>query len=74
MYSTGGSRDKRYSASSMSLVVKAAQSISASGTFTPLRAFSLPPRMICTLSSVSDTFSVTFTSIKPSSMRSTDPG
>mmetsp|Transcript_43891 Transcript_43891/g.98779 ORF Transcript_43891/g.98779 Transcript_43891/m.98779 type:complete len:230 (+) Transcript_43891:832-1521(+) len=73
MYSIGGSNVRRYSASSMSLVVNAAQSISASGTFTPLRALSLPPRITFTLSSVSDNFSTTLTAIRPSSISKSKP-
>mmetsp|Transcript_53721 Transcript_53721/g.129395 ORF Transcript_53721/g.129395 Transcript_53721/m.129395 type:complete len:352 (-) Transcript_53721:544-1599(-) len=68
MYSQGGSSCSKNSASSMSFSVSAAQSISTSGTFTPLRAFSFPPRVTTTLSSFSDTFSVTLTSMRPSSM------
>mmetsp|Transcript_59733 Transcript_59733/g.139766 ORF Transcript_59733/g.139766 Transcript_59733/m.139766 type:complete len:347 (-) Transcript_59733:627-1667(-) len=68
MYSIGGSSCKRYSASSMSFAVNAAQSISRSGTLTPLRAFNFPPRVTSTFNSVDEIFSVTFTSIKPSSM------
>mmetsp|Transcript_47425 Transcript_47425/g.146659 ORF Transcript_47425/g.146659 Transcript_47425/m.146659 type:complete len:321 (-) Transcript_47425:99-1061(-) len=74
MYSQGGSSCNRNSASSMSFSVSAAQSISTSGTFTPLRAFSLPPRMTLTLSSVSESFSTTFTFIRPSSIRRSMPG
>mmetsp|Transcript_15487 Transcript_15487/g.36286 ORF Transcript_15487/g.36286 Transcript_15487/m.36286 type:complete len:291 (+) Transcript_15487:1239-2111(+) len=73
MYSIGGSKVSRYSASSISLVVKAAQSISAPGTFTPLRAFRVPPRTTFTFNSVSEIFSVTTTFIKPSSMRRSKP-
>jgi len=73
MYSTGGSRPSRYSASSMSFAVSAGQSISASGTLTPFLAFSFPPRTTFTLSSVSDSFSTTLTTIKPSSMRRSSP-
>mmetsp|Transcript_109907 Transcript_109907/g.310668 ORF Transcript_109907/g.310668 Transcript_109907/m.310668 type:complete len:359 (+) Transcript_109907:883-1959(+) len=73
MYSQGGSSLSRYSASSMSFSVRAAQSISQSGTFTPLRAFSLPPRVTWTLSSVSEIFSVTLTSMRPSSISSAVP-
>mmetsp|Transcript_65604 Transcript_65604/g.147992 ORF Transcript_65604/g.147992 Transcript_65604/m.147992 type:complete len:200 (-) Transcript_65604:1757-2356(-) len=74
MYSQGGSSCSRYSASSMSFSVRAAQSISQSGTFTPLRAFSFPPRVIFTFSSVSEHFSITLTSIKPSSISRLTPG
>mmetsp|Transcript_136550 Transcript_136550/g.424248 ORF Transcript_136550/g.424248 Transcript_136550/m.424248 type:complete len:308 (+) Transcript_136550:1205-2128(+) len=74
MYSHGGSSCNRNLASSMSFSVRAAQSISTSGTFTPLRAFSLPPRMTLTLSSVSESFSTTWTFIKPSSMSRSMPG
>mmetsp|Transcript_60128 Transcript_60128/g.175707 ORF Transcript_60128/g.175707 Transcript_60128/m.175707 type:complete len:291 (+) Transcript_60128:239-1111(+) len=74
MYSQGGSSCSKNSASSMSFSVSAAQSISTSGTFTPLRALSLPPRTILTLSSVSETFSVTCTFIKPSSISRSMPG
>jgi len=74
MYSTGGSSANKYSASSISLEVSAAQSISKSGTFTPFRAFKLPPRITFTFSSVSESFSVTTTSIKPSSMSNVMPG
>mmetsp|Transcript_57394 Transcript_57394/g.136624 ORF Transcript_57394/g.136624 Transcript_57394/m.136624 type:complete len:232 (+) Transcript_57394:1348-2043(+) len=73
MYSTGGSSWSRYSASSMSFSVSAAQSISQSGTLTPFRAFSLPPRMIFTLSSVSESFSTTVTFMMPSSMSKSMP-
>mmetsp|Transcript_59740 Transcript_59740/g.139800 ORF Transcript_59740/g.139800 Transcript_59740/m.139800 type:complete len:270 (-) Transcript_59740:68-877(-) len=73
MYSTGGSSCNRYSASSMSFSVRAAQSISQSGTFTPLRALSLPPRMIFTFSSVSETFSTTLTFMMPSSISKSMP-
>mmetsp|Transcript_133232 Transcript_133232/g.259382 ORF Transcript_133232/g.259382 Transcript_133232/m.259382 type:complete len:234 (-) Transcript_133232:208-909(-) len=74
MYSQGGSNVSRYSASSMSFAVNAAQSISHSGTLTPFRAFSLPPRSTCTLNSASDTFSMTFTAIRPSSINRVTPG
>mmetsp|Transcript_109030 Transcript_109030/g.198602 ORF Transcript_109030/g.198602 Transcript_109030/m.198602 type:complete len:291 (+) Transcript_109030:1444-2316(+) len=74
MYSHGGSRESKYSASSISFVVSAAQSISQSGTLTPLRALSLPPRTTCTFSSVSESFSVTFTDMMPSSSSSSTPG
>mmetsp|Transcript_65602 Transcript_65602/g.147982 ORF Transcript_65602/g.147982 Transcript_65602/m.147982 type:complete len:227 (-) Transcript_65602:210-890(-) len=74
MYSHGGSSCSRNSASSMSFSVNAAQSISTSGTFTPLRALSRPPRTILIFSSVSESFSVTWTFIKPSSMRRSIPG
>mmetsp|Transcript_92599 Transcript_92599/g.289866 ORF Transcript_92599/g.289866 Transcript_92599/m.289866 type:complete len:321 (-) Transcript_92599:880-1842(-) len=74
MYSQGGSSCSRNSASSMSFSVSAAQSISTSGTFTPLRALSLPPRTTFTLSSVSESFSTTLTFIRPSSMRRSMPG
>mmetsp|Transcript_20638 Transcript_20638/g.47330 ORF Transcript_20638/g.47330 Transcript_20638/m.47330 type:complete len:249 (+) Transcript_20638:1431-2177(+) len=73
MYSIGGSKVSKYSASSMSLVVRAAQSISAPGTLTPLRAFNVPPRTTLTFSSVSESFSVTTTFIKPSSMSKSKP-
>mmetsp|Transcript_70461 Transcript_70461/g.222597 ORF Transcript_70461/g.222597 Transcript_70461/m.222597 type:complete len:307 (-) Transcript_70461:514-1434(-) len=73
MYSQGGSSVSRYSASSMSFAVRAAQSISMSGTFTPFLAFSLPPRVTTTLSSVSERFSTTLTSMRPSSMSSLVP-
>mmetsp|Transcript_99694 Transcript_99694/g.302694 ORF Transcript_99694/g.302694 Transcript_99694/m.302694 type:complete len:307 (+) Transcript_99694:940-1860(+) len=74
MYSHGGSSCSRYSASSMSFSVSAAQSISTSGTFTPLRAFSFPPRTTLTFSSVSDTFSTTLTFMRPSSISRSMPG
>mmetsp|Transcript_80164 Transcript_80164/g.245040 ORF Transcript_80164/g.245040 Transcript_80164/m.245040 type:complete len:260 (-) Transcript_80164:148-927(-) len=74
MYSTGGSNCKRNSASSMSFAVKAAQSISTSGTFTPFRAFNFPPRTTLTLSSVSETFSTTLTFMSPSSISRSMPG
>mmetsp|Transcript_12075 Transcript_12075/g.26320 ORF Transcript_12075/g.26320 Transcript_12075/m.26320 type:complete len:310 (+) Transcript_12075:743-1672(+) len=73
MYSTGGSNCSKYSASSMSFSVRAAQSISTSGTFTPFLAFSLPPRMTLTFSSVSDNFSTTLTFMRPSSMSKSMP-
>mmetsp|Transcript_69320 Transcript_69320/g.187366 ORF Transcript_69320/g.187366 Transcript_69320/m.187366 type:complete len:332 (+) Transcript_69320:109-1104(+) len=73
MYSHGGSSWSRNSASSMSFTVRAAQSISTSGTFTPFLAFSIPPRTILTFSSVSESFSSTRTSMRPSSIRSTVP-
>mmetsp|Transcript_51171 Transcript_51171/g.111082 ORF Transcript_51171/g.111082 Transcript_51171/m.111082 type:complete len:206 (+) Transcript_51171:114-731(+) len=74
MYSIGGSSWRRYSASSISFVVRAAQSISTSGTLTPFLAFSLPPCLTCTTSSVSDFFSSTVTVIRPSSIRRLIPG
>mmetsp|Transcript_108185 Transcript_108185/g.301635 ORF Transcript_108185/g.301635 Transcript_108185/m.301635 type:complete len:249 (-) Transcript_108185:18-764(-) len=73
MYSQGGSSCSRYSASSMSFEVSAAQSISMSGTFTPFLAFSVPPRTTWTFSSLSESFSVTFTSMRPSSIRRVVP-
>jgi len=73
MYSMGGSKPSRYSASSMSLEVSAAQSISASGTLTPLRALSFPPRTTFTFNSVSESFSVTLTIMRPSSMSKSKP-
>mmetsp|Transcript_63804 Transcript_63804/g.180055 ORF Transcript_63804/g.180055 Transcript_63804/m.180055 type:complete len:359 (+) Transcript_63804:636-1712(+) len=73
MYSTGGSSCKRYSASSMSFSVRAAHATSMSGTLTPFLAFSLPPRVTRTLSSVSESFSTTLTSINPSSMSNAVP-
>mmetsp|Transcript_144080 Transcript_144080/g.365710 ORF Transcript_144080/g.365710 Transcript_144080/m.365710 type:complete len:337 (+) Transcript_144080:522-1532(+) len=74
MYSQGGSSCKRYSASSMSFSVNAAQSISTSGTFTPFLALSMPPRTTLTFNSVSDNFSTTFTFINPSSINKSIPG
>lgn len=43
-------------AARLSFEVRAAQSISRSGTLTPLRAFNLPPRMTSTFSSVLEIF------------------
>jgi len=74
MYSHGGSKLSKYSASSMSFSVRAAQSISTSGTLTPFLALSLPPRTTWTLSSVSLHFSRTFTSMMPSSISNVTPG
>mmetsp|Transcript_19429 Transcript_19429/g.67729 ORF Transcript_19429/g.67729 Transcript_19429/m.67729 type:complete len:337 (+) Transcript_19429:838-1848(+) len=73
MYSQGGSNCSKNSASSMSFSVKAAQSISTSGTFTPFLALSLPPRMTLTFSSVSDNFSTTLTFMIPSSINKSVP-
>mmetsp|Transcript_108184 Transcript_108184/g.301631 ORF Transcript_108184/g.301631 Transcript_108184/m.301631 type:complete len:249 (-) Transcript_108184:18-764(-) len=73
MYSQGGSSCSKYSASSTSFSVRAAQSISQSGTFTPFRAFKFPPRTIWTFSSSSEIFSVTLTSMIPSSISRTVP-
>mmetsp|Transcript_109169 Transcript_109169/g.352445 ORF Transcript_109169/g.352445 Transcript_109169/m.352445 type:complete len:286 (-) Transcript_109169:105-962(-) len=74
MYSQGGSSCSRYSASSTSFSVSAAQSISQSGTFTPFRALSLPPRTTWTFSSASEVFCVTLTSMMPSSISRVTPG
>mmetsp|Transcript_57390 Transcript_57390/g.136615 ORF Transcript_57390/g.136615 Transcript_57390/m.136615 type:complete len:232 (+) Transcript_57390:25-720(+) len=74
MYSMGGSSFKRNSASSTSFSVRAAQSICTVGTLTPFRALSLPPRTTFTLSSVSEHFSTTFTSMMPSSSSKGVPG
>mmetsp|Transcript_32171 Transcript_32171/g.86160 ORF Transcript_32171/g.86160 Transcript_32171/m.86160 type:complete len:408 (+) Transcript_32171:1330-2553(+) len=74
MYSQGGSNFSKYSASSTSFSVKAAQSISQSGTFTPFLAFSLPPRTTFTFSSWSLSFWTTATFMRPSSMRRSTPG
>jgi len=74
MYSQGGSKLSKYSASSMSFSVSAAQSISTSGTFTPFLALSFPPRTTCTFSSVSLHFSSTLTSMIPSSISRVTPG
>mmetsp|Transcript_32173 Transcript_32173/g.86168 ORF Transcript_32173/g.86168 Transcript_32173/m.86168 type:complete len:349 (-) Transcript_32173:646-1692(-) len=74
MYSQGGSNFSKYSASSTSFSVNAAQSISQSGTLTPFLAFNLPPRTTFTFIAVSFIFSTTVTFINPSSMRRSTPG